>query len=66
MKRKVSLHNLILKATACAMGVALFVSVICVQVDSWWPVPVCFVSSLWLGLYCYANGVMDDYYGGDE
>lgn len=60
MRRKVNLHNFILKTTAGIMTAALIVSSVCFNIDSWVPTVVCFGSALWLGVYFYANGVLDE------
>ena len=66
MRRKVNLHNFMLKVTAGVMICAAILSCICCQMDSWIPTAVCFVSCLWLGAFAYANGVLDDCEEGDD
>ena len=48
-------RNITLKATACIMAVGLIVSAFTFNIDSWWPTVLCLVTSLWLGIFCYAN-----------
>lgn len=60
MRRKVNLHNFMLKVTAGVMTCAAILSCICCQMDSWIPTAVCFGSCLWLGAFAYANGAFED------
>ena len=62
MKRKVYLHNIVLKTTAFIMTVALLASAFLFNVSALFPV-VSIVSSLWLLAFGYANGWLD---GDDE
>ena len=67
MRRKVNLHNFMLKATAWIMGIVWIVSACLLDSASWVPFIACVITGAWLCTFAYANGWTNDYYGdGDD
>lgn len=60
-KAKRKIKNFILKTITCIAGILFFVSACAIDSPSWIPTIICVVCMIWLGLFAYANGYMDDY-----
>ena len=58
-KRKA--HNFILKTIALCIGTLWVISLAAIDSESWIPTIVGMACMIWLSIFAYANGMMNDY-----